>query len=59
MADGEGIVATTKTGEGGKRSIRMSPIRAAALLAYGRRLVGMGRKQEGPVLVGKTPVIKP
>jgi integrase len=56
--DGEGIVPDTKS-EGGKRIIPMSPILAAALLHYRQRLVSMGRKLEGPVLVCKAGIVKP
>jgi integrase len=57
---GEGIIGETKTGKSGFRSVPMNPILFAALRSYGDRLVSMGRKLEGPVLVTRrAPIIRP
>ncbi|MGY2906195.1 tyrosine-type recombinase/integrase [Bradyrhizobium sp. URHC0002] len=56
--DGEGIISAAKS-KNGKRTIPMSPILAAAFVAYGQRLVGMERKLEGPVLICKSEIVKP
>ena len=57
---GEGIIAETKTGKSGYRSVPMSPILCTALRSYGDRLQSLGRKLEGPVLVTKrAPIIVP
>lgn len=58
--EGEGIVETTKTGEGGKRSIPMSPVLLAELLSYGDRLKQLGMPLQGPVLItAGASIIKP
>lgn len=60
--DGEGIVDTTKTGEGGKRPIWISPILSMELQSYRAFLQQLGMPTTGaiPVLVaGKAAIIKP
>lgn len=48
---GEGIIAETKTGKSGYRSVPMSPILFAALSTYADRLRQLGYQLDGPVLV--------
>jgi integrase len=54
------LVNTTKTGKSGFRSIPMSPVLHAALGAYRDRLITLGRKIDGPVLVtNRANIVRP
>jgi integrase len=59
---GEGIIAETKTGKSGYRTVPMSPILYAALHSHADRLRSFGYTTEGPVPVLRTkqaPIIVP
>jgi integrase len=59
---GEGIIAETKTGKSGYRTVPMSPILYAALHSYADRLRSFGYTTEGPIPVLRTkqaPIIVP